>query len=644
MTALEAADGPFRLTAPIQHITKLDDGTVLVHCVVTDETPDSQGEIVDYDAAKAAAPDLMKWATLGEMHDPDRMDAGTILKLYFDDAARRVEADLHVVDPVAVRKVISRTYKAVSIGGTKLATRPVDAAGRVFRKITRLVWDEISLVNRGANPNALISKQFVLAKRAQEPDMTDSTDAGLASQPEAPAAPDEARTPEQAAIDGTREALAKAEAADPDVGGGRVRSGIPREDFVFPEDAPGGGFPIASAGDVQDAVSSWGRYRGPHTFEEFKRRLTAIAGRKGYPLPKAWTKESRKMAKRAARAAEAAATPEEPMARADAPETPPEGGDGAKPPFPGAKPPFRGKKAARKARKMAKAAAREAAPLAKKNKTMGALAEALEAVTCAMSEEADEGDTDAVEALRGIADAIQQQLTAEASEPDDGDGPDPEAAIAYAKARRALARRAPRLAKRLGRLRKANGRLRKRAAGLRRERRELRKAAVLTSVLTKSGARNSASDLAKIDAIHAATVELGTTAHRDAPPSGADAGAATGTGSSEAPIAKGDTIPATMREALAGILPTATLEAMEARLAALDERSRAQGEQLAKIAKSPAGGGPATPYAAVFRGAAADGDPASLLEKAAAVIDDPRLKEQVGSAAAAEMIRQARRA
>lgn len=85
---LAAPDAPFHLTAPIEHITKLDDGTVLAHVVVTSESPDSQGEVVDYDAFKEAAPDLMKWAVLNEMHDPARDDAGTILKLYFDEIGR----------------------------------------------------------------------------------------------------------------------------------------------------------------------------------------------------------------------------------------------------------------------------------------------------------------------------------------------------------------------------------------------------------------------------------------------------------------------------------------------------------------------------------------------------------------------------
>lgn len=78
---------------------------------------------------------------------------------------------------------------------------------------------------------------------------------------------------------------------DKAVGGGVDRSKLSKSDFVFPEDSPEGGFPVVTAGDVSDAVSSWGRYKGPHSFAEFKGRLTALAKRKGFTssLPDSWS-------------------------------------------------------------------------------------------------------------------------------------------------------------------------------------------------------------------------------------------------------------------------------------------------------------------------------------------------------------------
>jgi 2'-5' RNA ligase len=62
----------------------------------------------------------------------------------------------------------------------------------------------------------------------------------------------------------------------------RVRRDLGRGDFVFPETRS---FPIVKPEDVRAAVSSWGRASAVRargfTFEDFKRRLTAIARRKG---------------------------------------------------------------------------------------------------------------------------------------------------------------------------------------------------------------------------------------------------------------------------------------------------------------------------------------------------------------------------
>lgn len=651
MNVIDAPDAPFRLTAPVEHITTLDDGTLLLHVTVTSESPDDQGEIVDYDAFKEAAPELMKWATLGEVHDDGRMDAGTILRLYLDDDARRAEADVHVVDPVAIKKVLTRVYKMVSLGGQRLQTRLEQRGGRTLRRITKLRAGELSLVPRGSNPDSMIRKQWVLAKASALPD------------------PDDGRTPEQRAYDETVARLAK-EAADPAVGGGRVRSSLPKSDFVFPEDAPDGGFPIASAGDVADAVSSWGRYKGPHSFDDFKRRLTSIANRKGYPLPKAWAKEERKMAKAARKSAATAEPQTEVLAKAaDAPDAPdaPDDGDGkAAPPAP----PFKGKgkgKAAKKARKMAKSSA-----FAKgKNKTIKYLAEALEAVTCAISEEADEGESPTVKALTAVADGIHAQMMVEAAEvhPDDDDddemepveGPSDEvdgegdeaeddfgkAAVAYAKRRRKDAAAAPRLRKRLAKSSRKVKRLRKQTRSLRKERRSLRKASLFTSVLAKSGARHSAADMAKIDAIHEQTVALGTSAHKLAD---AVAGEPSTTSVESDTIAKAGTtteptpsVAEQIAAALAGVVPSDRLEHLSQQIVAANEKLAAQGETLAKIAAQPMSSGP---FTAVLRGPATDGaevgSRGELLAKAATMIDDPRLRSDVSQAAALEMIQRQR--
>jgi HK97 family phage major capsid protein len=73
----------------------------------------------------------------------------------------------------------------------------------------------------------------------------------------------------------------------PNVGGGVDRDKLKDSDFVFSDERK---FPIVTAKDVKDAVHSWGRYKGSHSFEEFKRRLTSLAKRKGFEssLPDKW--------------------------------------------------------------------------------------------------------------------------------------------------------------------------------------------------------------------------------------------------------------------------------------------------------------------------------------------------------------------
>ena len=594
---LEAPNAPFRLAAPIEHITKLDDGTVLAHVIVTSEAPDSQGEIVDYDAFKAAAPGLMKWAVLGEMHDPSRQDAGTILQLYFDDVARKVEADVHVVDPTAVKKVLNRVYKMVSIGGVKLATQLVQVGNRTYRKITKLMADELALVPRGANPDAMIAKQFVLAKRGT--DMPDEIDAGVTSPLDGqPAIQDGTdRTPQQIAADDSREALEKAEESTAD------QNDLPDSDFAYigsgGEKDEGGKttprslrhFPIHDAAHVRNAL---GRLATSPFEAKARPKVEAAARRLGIGEPagkgdmgkEEKTKKTEKVAKADTRSPEDCALDDQAKAAQ--------------------------KEAAhlRKLRKARTVLAKEQ-KLAKGNDALDAAHDALESVGEAMKEETEEQaeGSDESKDLSNLntADAALHQFTAdESSEPDE------------------MEKRYKVVRKQAARLRK----FRKAAVSLRREERRL----------VKAGARNSGADAKQHDAIHEALLKLGYAkcmTKTDGVPAAVMEKADTGTPDSA-------TI---MREALAAILPPDRLNAMIAKIDAVDERSKAQADQLAKIAKSPSGGGPLTPYAPVFRGLPEGEevtDKASALRKAAAVITDPRLKEEVSQAAGLEMIRAAR--
>ena len=136
-----------RLYGAIQKVEPRDDGTVRVHGIATSEAVDEQGEIVRADAIRAAIPDYMRFPALREMHQLSA--AGTTLEAEVcEDGTTRIVA--HVVDPVAVAKVRNQVYRGFSIGG-----RVTQREAGNPKTITGLILDEISGVDRPANPEAV---------------------------------------------------------------------------------------------------------------------------------------------------------------------------------------------------------------------------------------------------------------------------------------------------------------------------------------------------------------------------------------------------------------------------------------------------------------------------------------------------------
>jgi hypothetical protein len=136
-----------RLYGAIEKVEAQGDGTVRVYGIATSEAVDEQGEIVRAAAMRAAMPDYMRFPALREMHQLSA--AGTTLEAEVcEDGTTRIVA--HVVDPVAVAKVRNNVYRGFSIGG-RVTQR--DAGNPKI--ITGLVLNEISLVDRPANPEAI---------------------------------------------------------------------------------------------------------------------------------------------------------------------------------------------------------------------------------------------------------------------------------------------------------------------------------------------------------------------------------------------------------------------------------------------------------------------------------------------------------
>ncbi|MEJ0067390.1 MAG: HK97 family phage prohead protease [Caulobacteraceae bacterium] len=137
-----------RLFGQLTKIEDQPDGTLKVYGIASTGARDDEGEVVLPAAMKAALPDYARYPALREMHQPTA--AGRTLEATVDDeGVTRIVAQ--VVDPVAIAKVKSRTYSGFSIGGRVLARDANDSS-----VITKIKLSEISLVDRPANPEAVI--------------------------------------------------------------------------------------------------------------------------------------------------------------------------------------------------------------------------------------------------------------------------------------------------------------------------------------------------------------------------------------------------------------------------------------------------------------------------------------------------------
>ena len=139
----------FNRFAEINAIKKNDDGTIVVSGFASSCATDSDDEVITPEAMAAAIPDYMKFGAVREMHG--KSAAGTALEIAVEDDGR-TSFSAHIVDPIAVKKVETGVYKGFSIGGTIKSRDTVNKS-----TITGLNLIEVSLVDRPANPEALIT-------------------------------------------------------------------------------------------------------------------------------------------------------------------------------------------------------------------------------------------------------------------------------------------------------------------------------------------------------------------------------------------------------------------------------------------------------------------------------------------------------
>lgn len=126
-------------------ITKVDPETRIVEGYASTEAQDSQGEIVSKVAIANALPNYMKFGNIREMHQPKA--AGKTKSATVDDKGLYIQAK--IVSNDAWELVKEGVYQGFSIGGSVVT--------KIKNRITALELNEISLVDRPANPEAMFT-------------------------------------------------------------------------------------------------------------------------------------------------------------------------------------------------------------------------------------------------------------------------------------------------------------------------------------------------------------------------------------------------------------------------------------------------------------------------------------------------------
>jgi hypothetical protein len=280
-------------------------------------------------------------ATIHQMHSPLLAPAGKGKDLSYESGVPWVRAK--IVEPTAVKLIDEGVYRGFSIGilDPPIFADPKAKNGRIGAPGAGGYINEVSVVDTPANPRCLFSlakrakankpiretgvieivedgqaiplqkatreqltKAFVHALSAHTEDgaLTKVITAQL-SEVGDPGAQKAQRRAAKIRAAAAYYALVKRD-MDPDVGGGVDRDTLKPGDYVFSDTKD---FPVVTPGDVTDAVSSWGRYKGSESFDSFKSKLTALARRKGpsfvKELPAAWdVKKGKKMTDTATKA------------------------------------------------------------------------------------------------------------------------------------------------------------------------------------------------------------------------------------------------------------------------------------------------------------------------------------------------------
>lgn len=143
-----------RFAIPITKFEKLADGRLKIAGLASDETLDSQGDILEYEGTKRAA---SFWrGNIREAHDPKK-PVGKALSINFDDVTRTMEIEAFISSgaPETQAKITEGVIGSFSVGGgNPTKVEMVKRGDRMVRLVKEWEMSELSVVDAPANPNA----------------------------------------------------------------------------------------------------------------------------------------------------------------------------------------------------------------------------------------------------------------------------------------------------------------------------------------------------------------------------------------------------------------------------------------------------------------------------------------------------------
>jgi hypothetical protein len=150
-----------RFNIPVTKVQKLEDGRLLVAGVMTSETLDSQGDILDYDGGGdgGSKEAITFWeGNLREAHKATE-PCGRRITVLPNDKERNIYVETFVSKgaPNTQEKVLDKTLGYFSVGGDPPEKFKIEKRdGKDVRRITKWKMRELSLVDIGANRDAAI--------------------------------------------------------------------------------------------------------------------------------------------------------------------------------------------------------------------------------------------------------------------------------------------------------------------------------------------------------------------------------------------------------------------------------------------------------------------------------------------------------